>query len=222
MEERFLENGRGQRPHPWDCRRGDDAGLVTNSILFCWLIKIKDRCKKMRFHQTHNQGLRQLLLTPDCVLGLLCLARHTWQCPCISVVPEATHEASRGPLRGAVSAPKALQGSETETRELLGGTEENSVSPMRGHWFALQANQWFFTKWKQKKIEVVARPASTSSSSEIVDHVVHIAETVAGKIDLLLKFPVIKTGSESFLLHNNWKIFAALEDSLKTFCIARL
>ena len=39
------------------------AGLVTNSILFCWLFKIRDRCKKVRFQQTHNQGLRQLLLT---------------------------------------------------------------------------------------------------------------------------------------------------------------
>ena len=29
---------------------------------------------------------------------------------------------------------------------------------MRGHWFALQANQWFFMKRKQKKIELVARP----------------------------------------------------------------
>ena len=38
-------------------------GLVTNSILFCWLFRIKDRCKKVRFQQTHNQGLRQLLLT---------------------------------------------------------------------------------------------------------------------------------------------------------------
>ena len=38
-----------------------------------------------------------------------------------------------GPLKGAVSAQKALQGSETETRELLGGTEANSVFPMRGH-----------------------------------------------------------------------------------------
>ena len=37
-----------------------------------------------------------------------------------------------------------------ETRELLGGTEENSVS-LRGHWFALQANQWVFTKRKQKR-----------------------------------------------------------------------
>ena len=44
------------------------------------------------------------------------------------------------PEKGAVSAQKALQGSETETRELLGGTEENSVSPMMVR-FALQANQ---------------------------------------------------------------------------------
>ena len=34
-------------------------------------------------------------------------------------------------LKGAVSAQKALQGSETETRELLRGTEEKSVSLMR-------------------------------------------------------------------------------------------
>ena len=94
----------------------------------------------------------------DGVLGPLRLARHTWRCPCISVVPEATHEASRGPEKGAVSAQKALRGSETETRELLGGTEENRVSPMRGHWFALQANQWVFSERKQKKIELVASP----------------------------------------------------------------
>ena len=36
---------------------------------------------------------------------------------------EAAHEASWGPLKSAVSVQKALQGSETETRELLGGTE---------------------------------------------------------------------------------------------------
>ena len=33
------------------------------------------------------------------VLGPPRLARHTWRCPCISVVPEATFEASRGPRR---------------------------------------------------------------------------------------------------------------------------
>ena len=57
------------------------------------------------------------------------LVRHTWRCPCFSVVPEATHEASRGPLKGAVSAQKALQGSKTETRQLLGGTKEKSIIP---------------------------------------------------------------------------------------------
>ena len=61
----------------------------------------------------------------DGVLGPPRLARHTWRCLCISVVPEATHEASQGPLKGAMSAQKAFQGSETETRELLGGTEGN-------------------------------------------------------------------------------------------------
>ena len=42
-------------------------------------------------------------------------------------VPEAMHEheASQGPLKGAMSV---LLGSETETRELLDGTEENSDS----------------------------------------------------------------------------------------------
>ena len=50
-----------------------------------------------------------------------------------SVVPEATHEASPGPKKGAVSAQKALPWSQTETRELLGGTEEKIVSPTRGH-----------------------------------------------------------------------------------------
>ena len=38
------------------------AGLVTNSILSCWLFKIKDWCKKVRFQLTHNKGLRQLFL----------------------------------------------------------------------------------------------------------------------------------------------------------------
>ena len=65
------------------------------------------------------------------VLGPPRLARHTYQCPCISVVPEATHEASQGPEKGAVSAQKALQGFETETRASLGGTEMNT--PLRGH-----------------------------------------------------------------------------------------
>ena len=44
----------------------------------------------------------------DCVQGLPRLARHTRLCPCISVVLEAMHEASQGPLVGAISAQKTL------------------------------------------------------------------------------------------------------------------
>ena len=42
-------------------------------------------------------------------------------------------EARTRSVKGAVSAQKAPHGSETETRELLGGMQEKSVSPMRGH-----------------------------------------------------------------------------------------
>ena len=87
-------------------------------------------------------------------MGPLCLARHTWWCCCISVVPEATHEASRGPEKGAMSAQKGLQGSETETRELLGGTEENSVSPMI----------MIFHKKETEKNEFVARTGISMTS----------------------------------------------------------
>ena len=51
-----------QHDHPGEGGYGN-AGPVTNSILSCWLLSIKDRCKKVRFQQKHNQGLRQLLLT---------------------------------------------------------------------------------------------------------------------------------------------------------------
>ena len=81
-----------------------------------------------------NAQSRFASVVVDGVLGPPRLARHTRRCPCISVVPEATHGASRGPEKGAVSAAqKALRGSEIETRKLLGGTEENSVSLKRGH-----------------------------------------------------------------------------------------
>ena len=62
----------------------------------------------------------------------------TQKYPCFSEVPEATREAS---LKGGVSAQKALQGSKTEMRELLGGMEQNSVYLTRVHRFALLANQ---------------------------------------------------------------------------------
>ena len=105
----------------WGCSLRCGPGLVTNSIIFCWLFKIKDQCRKSAFSTNTQSRLASIVV--DGVLGPLRLTRHTWWCCCISVVPEATHEASRGPEKGTVSAQKALQGSETETRELLGGTE---------------------------------------------------------------------------------------------------
>ena len=52
--------GRGRRRQP---KQGSWQVLVnTNSILFCWLFKVKDWCKKVHCQQTHIQGLRQLSL----------------------------------------------------------------------------------------------------------------------------------------------------------------
>ena len=48
---------------------------------------------------------------------------------------------------GAVSAQKVLQGSETETQQLLGGTEEISVSSMRRNFPFSQINDFTFTKY---------------------------------------------------------------------------
>ena len=96
----------------------------------------------MRFQHTHNQGCGTLVfLFVGCSIllrdhvgdasGVPGLSLRVHQ-PAgnskivASVVPEVTHEASREPLKAAVSAQKALRGSETETRELLGGTEEKS------------------------------------------------------------------------------------------------
>ena len=62
-------------------------------------------------------------------------AQHICQCPCFSVVPEATHKAS--------------QGSETETSELLVGTEEKVIFPDEG---------MIIYKEETEIIELVARP----------------------------------------------------------------
>ena len=50
-----------------------------------------------------------------------------------------------GPVKGTVSAQKALLGSNTKISELLEGTVEKSTSPFRGHWFSLITNKLFFT-----------------------------------------------------------------------------
>ena len=63
------------------------------------------------------------------VLTPVRLAHHTWQCPCISSVPDTTYALSL----------RALQ--MYETRELRGGMEEKSVFLMRGYWIDLPSRQ---------------------------------------------------------------------------------
>ena len=111
------------------------SGHQLNSIL----LTFHPQGSVLKSALSSNALSRFASVVVDGVLGLPRLARHTGRYPCIAVVPEATHEASRGPERGAMSAQKALRGSETETRELLGGTEENSASPTRS--LILPSNQ---------------------------------------------------------------------------------
>ena len=63
-----------------------------------------------------------------------------------------------GPLKSVVSAQHALQRSATETRKLLGGTEQNIVLPNEESMICtLQANH--FSKKQTGKIEFVDKPA---------------------------------------------------------------
>ena len=56
-------------------------------------------------------------------------------------------------LESAMSAQKALQGFETETRELLGGTTENSVSPDKGSLICPPGKSMIvYKKEKEKKL----------------------------------------------------------------------
>ena len=69
-----------------------------------------------------------------------------------------------------MSAQKALQGSDTETRELLGGTTENSVSPDKGSLICPpDKSMIFYKKETDKKIELVARPVGDSRGGQHLD-----------------------------------------------------
>ena len=73
-----------------------------------------------------NTHSRFASIVLEVVKGPSCLERHTWQCSCVWVVSGATHKALRA-LEGRRVSSKIPQGSETETRELLGETEGNCI-----------------------------------------------------------------------------------------------
>ena len=67
-------------------------------------------------------------------------------CSCFSVVLEATYEVQfRAPLRGAVSAQKALQGSETKKDVGRVGMKENNILLNEG--FLTRANRINLRYW---------------------------------------------------------------------------
>ena len=109
------------------------AGLVTNAILFSASVVI------------------------DCVLGPTLRAHQTLSFHLYRSGSNA-QEARLGHLKGTVSAQKALQGSETERRELLEGTKENNILPNEGGvydclfklFMLVQANNYFHIKKQQE------------------------------------------------------------------------
>ena len=70
-----------------------------------------------------------------------------WQCPGTST-PSAAH------LTVSLYLYSSGSNARGESRSLKGccvSSKENSVSLTRGHWCALQANQWFFTRKETEK-----------------------------------------------------------------------
>ena len=65
------------------------TGLVTNSILFCMTFHNQGSVSKSAF--STNAQSRFASVVVDGVVGPPRLTQHTCRCPCISVVPEATH-----------------------------------------------------------------------------------------------------------------------------------
>ena len=87
--------------------------------------------QKVRFQQTGDHGLLQLFLT---VSWDLLAYRGTPDGALDSLKFRKQRTRQVEALEGRrVSSKIPSRISETETRELLGGTEENSVFPMRGH-----------------------------------------------------------------------------------------
>ena len=112
-----------------------NAGLVTNSIIYFWLFTIKDQCAKSAF--LTNAQSRFASVVVEGVLGPPRLARLTWRCPCISVVPEATKR---------VEGPRRRRGSCWEE-------QKRKVFPRRGviHLSSEQIDD-FLRKGNRKKL----------------------------------------------------------------------
>ena len=135
----------------------DQVWSLHNSILFCWLFTIKDQCKQLRFWQTHNQGCVSCLWRcPGSYSARL--AQQTWWCrSCFSV---CTHEGSRGPLVGDVSAQKAIfffkKKKWVSSVQTCQGRRQVKRIGALGHCLALKSVQFFLEPgYESKGVTVV-------------------------------------------------------------------
>ena len=77
------------------------------------------------------------------ILGHPRLKWHTWQCPCFSVSSGGNVPSESKALKGPCQLKKP---SKTPGRRQGREEQKKTVFPQRGViWFALNANQWFFT-----------------------------------------------------------------------------
>ena len=125
-------------------KAGDDTGLVTNTIIFCWLFTIKDQYKKCVFNQ------RRIKVCVSC----------SRLCPGTSA-PSGAHlrvflylcSNARGESRGSWRGPCQLKEPFKGPRQGSCWEEWKRTMPlMRGHWFALhQGKSMMFYKKATEK-----------------------------------------------------------------------
>ena len=93
--------------------------------------------------------------------------------------------------QGPLKAQKALQGAETETRELLGGTEKKSVSPKEGSLICPPGKSMIFLQKRNRKNELVVKPGRHLLFPERLGGPIQIdsllAQTLVQLLDLCLK-----------------------------------
>ena len=111
-----------------------------------------------------NAQSRFASVVDDGVLGPLRLLCHTWRCPCISVVPEATHEASRGPEKGTVSAQKGFKRVRDGDEWVAGRNGREQCFPNEGSLICPPGKSMICYEKETEKNELVARPETEWTS----------------------------------------------------------
>ena len=125
------------------------SGLVTNLILFCWPFYLVKRCD---FSQTHNQGLDHFLT------GSWDLNTPDWTAMHWLRVFERCHVSSKSPFVVFQSPRMGCYCFWEEWKRTI-----------FSHWYALQRNQWFFSKTSKLK-KLLSGQSCWSNSHQLQSH----------------------------------------------------